>query len=381
MPARRKPARHTSIKQPVRFYKFVALTFLLITVVLFGIILFMSSKRAEIIITTSSEPIEAAFSVDVGPDESKYAVLGSVDSVSISIDETFHPDGNKKEEAQAVGKVTIYNESSREQPLVKTTRLLTGDGVLFRLSEGIIVPANDSVQARMYADEKGSQGNIGPSEFSIPGLNPARQQVIYGRSEEPTSGGIVEVGVLSQSDLTRAEQLAIEQAIEKAQEALQDSHDGMVGVYSASDARLQTQATLGEEVDSFDLSGSVRVVGVFYDKTSLEKYARSMLEKQVVDDSEQLQSVSSEMSVIVGDHNLDAGSATLNVAHSGRVNLDANSAGLEKKMFFGKTEDEVRRYVMSLDHVQGMKVNFRPVWNRSVPHTPDHITVVVRQVE
>ena len=381
MPARRKSARPTSIKQPVRFYKFVALTFLLITVVLFGVILFMSAKRAEIIITTSSEPIEAAFSVDVGPDESKYGVVGAVDTAVISINENYSPDGNKKEEAQATGVVTIYNESSREQPLVKTTRLLTDDDLLFRLSEGVIVPANDSVQARMYADEKGSSGNIGPSDFTIPGLNPARQQVIYAKSSEPTVGGIVEVGVLSQSDLTRAEQLAIDTAQEKAQEVLGDSHDGMVGVYTVSDTALQTTASLGEEVDLFDLSGKVIVVGVFYDKDSLEKYARSMLEKQVVDDSEQLQSVSSDLAVTVVDHNLDAGSATLNVTHSGRVNLDANSPGLDTKMFFGKTEDEVRRYVMSLDHVQGVKVNFKPVWNRSVPHTPDHISVVVRQVE
>ena len=39
--------------QPVRFYKFIALTFLIITVVLFCVIIFMSSKEATITVTTT----------------------------------------------------------------------------------------------------------------------------------------------------------------------------------------------------------------------------------------------------------------------------------------------------------------------------------------
>ena len=52
-----------------------------------------------------------------------------------------------------------------------------------------------------------------------------------------------------------------------------------------------------------------------------------------------------------------------------------------KIMFFGKTEDEVRRYVMALNHVSGVEMKFHPAWNREVPHVASRVEVTIRQVQ
>ncbi len=63
------------------------------------------------------------------------------------------------------------------------------------------------------------------------------------------------------------------------------------------------------------------------------------------------------------------------------MSLDPNSKDLQRMVFYGKNEEEVRRYVLSLDHVSGVEVKFKPIWNKSVPYVADHVNIVVRQVE
>ena len=145
--------------QPVRFYKFIALTFLIITVVLFCVIIFMSSKEATITVTTKSDPIDVSKYVVVGPGGEWDGV---VTTTLINETKAFSPTGTKEEPGIAKGRVTLVNETGYDQPLVATTRLLTPDGILFRLKDRVLVPAGGEIKAEVYADAEGASGNIGP---------------------------------------------------------------------------------------------------------------------------------------------------------------------------------------------------------------------------
>ena len=366
--------------QPVRFYKFVALGFLFVTVLLLGLIVFMSSKRATITILTRPEPIETTFSIQVG-DGAASKLSGVVTSTVVSVEKSYNPRGVREEAGVAKGVVTLYNDSSRAQPLVATTRLLTPDGVLFRMSEGATVPPNGSIKANVYADQEGVTGNIGPSDFTIPGLGTARQKEVYAKSVSDMTGGIAYVGVVSQKDVVSAE-VDLEAALEEAGgDKLAALYPGKELVYKVINTNITTDVEIGSEVDGFTLSGSARVVGAFYDQSELQTFAVDHLEKQVVGTSESVHESNNAPSAIIEKADETSGVATLGVSYSGLVSLDPNSKDLQRIMFYGKTEDEVRRYVLSLDHVSGVEVRFRPVWNTSVPHVADHVNIVVRQVE
>jgi hypothetical protein len=367
--------------QPVRFYKFVALTFLIITLVLLGAIIFMSAKRADITIVTRSEPVEAQGTVLINSSDSNAVVPGFVTSTVVSIEKTFNPEGSKTEEGISEGTVMLINDSDLAQPLVATTRLLTPDGVLFRMKNAVTVPANGSAEVAVYADEKGTASDIGPSTFTIPGLNETKQKVIYAKSEAPMSGGIRKIGVLSQEDIDKAQQILVEDIRTKGSELLNTAFAQQVGLYEVSGATFSHDAELGVETSSYVLSGTATVVGVFYDQPKLTEYAQGMLQKQVVDNSEILQSMEGTPSVVLRQFDASVGTAELVVSYSGLVDIDPNAKELQKLMFFGKSEDEVKRYVMSLDHVQGVEMHFRPMWNRSVPHVADHVSITIKQVE
>ena len=191
--------------QPVRFYKFVALTFLVITIVLLGGIIFMSSKRAEITIVTKADPVEVNTVIDINPNDDSSIVSGFVTSTFVELSKAYSPKGNKTEDAIATGELIIINDSSAAQPLISTTRFMTPEGLLFRLKSGVTVPAGGQVTAEVYADKAGESGNIGPSNFTIPGLNEAKQKLIYAKSEAIMTGGVKTIGVFSQEDLTNAQ--------------------------------------------------------------------------------------------------------------------------------------------------------------------------------
>lgn len=367
--------------QPIRFYKFVALTFLLITIVLLGSIIFMSSKRAEITVITKSEPVEVNTSVNIDPEETDSVVSGFVTSTFVEITKSFSPQGNKTEDAVAVGEVTLVNESNISQPLVVQTRLLSTDGVLFRLSAGIVVPANGQVKAEVYADQKGLVGNIAPTTFTIPGLNETKQKLIYAKSETAMTGGVKTIGVFSQEDLTQAQDSLLLDLKAKGNEILSGQITDKKGLFDIVQFTFENDGKLGEEISSFNLTGKATIIGVFYDEEKLKSYARDMLEKHVVNNSEILQSANENPSVVLSQYNFQSGTAKLTVSNSGLVDLDPNSRELQKIMFYGKTEDEVRRYVMALNHVTGVEMNFHPAWVREVPHVASKVDVTLRQVQ
>ena len=119
----------------------------------------------------------------------------------VSLQETFPSTGSESgSNKKATGRVTLYNEYSEEpQPLVATTRLLTEDGKLFRITESVIVPGYTKeggeivpgeVRVSVKADEAGEMFNVEPTRFTIPGFEGSEKyEDFYAVSEEKFVGG------------------------------------------------------------------------------------------------------------------------------------------------------------------------------------------------
>ena len=365
--------------QSVRFYKIVALSFLFLTIALLAVIVFMSSKRATITVITKPDPVEVNSTLEINNKDE--GGNGQIVTTEVSLQKTFKPESTKEEVSVAIGFVTLHNEKDFAQPLVATTRLLSPDGILFRLKSRVTVPAQGAIDAEVYADEEGKKSEIGPSKFTIPGLREDTQEFIYATSEQSMKGGVRTYGVLTSADLKKAEEELVEELKNKGIEDLLEINPGLEGVFSVVQHEVKTDVGTDEEIEEFDLSGSATVVGVFYDKDEVLSIAKKGLEKRVVGDIEKVSPCDSEPTVTLGDYDLDNKMAVLNIFYAGLVELDPESKQLQKMLFFGKTKDEVRRYLLSLDHVQGVEIKFNPAWMLSVPHVAEHVNVVVKKVE
>lgn len=155
-----------------------------------------------------------SFSADIDFDTTA-ANAGAVPARLVALDPqaqtiSVTPSETQPRDAVATGTVTITDDSDTNQSLVATTRLLADSGVLFRLKQAVTVPAHGQVDAPIYADQPGDAGDISASHFIVPGLPTERQAVVYAASSQPTTGGVEQVGVLSQADVDAAVPLAEE---------------------------------------------------------------------------------------------------------------------------------------------------------------------------
>ncbi|MBI4992559.1 MAG: hypothetical protein HZC26_00235 [Candidatus Magasanikbacteria bacterium] len=366
-----------AVEQPVRLYKFIALSFLLLTVILLGVIIFISAKRATITVVAGQEPLEVSAVMAIGG-ESK---IGFVETASVELKKIYKPESTKEVGAVAMGVVTLYNDSDADQALVATTRLLSPESVLFRLKNRVVVPAKGTIAAEVYADKEGRESEIGPAKFTIPGLNAAKQAMIYAKSEKPMVGGVRTVGIVTEEDLKLAEKELAADFKKAGVEKLSALHPESAVVYEIVKQEISADKEAGSDAEEFILSGKAEMIGVFYNQTEADKLASDELAKRVVGEAELLIQNELRTAVALVDYNLENKTANLKISGVGAVSLNPESQQLQKLIFFGKTKDEVRRYLLSLDHVRSVELKFTPAWIRTVPQVADHVNVVVKNVE
>ncbi len=367
---------------PVGFYRTIAVSFLAVTLVLLGVIIFFTSKKATVVIVAKTD--NKNVDLDVGVVKQKtdgLSVVGLVTSTEFKWTQKYFPTGNKTTDGVAVGSVIIYNETSVPQVLVKTTRLLNPSGMLFRLAEKVTVPAKGQVPANVYADQPGAFGNIGPSKFTIPGLNEEKQKFIYAASKKDMTGGVRTIGMLTPADLKAAETDYVEKVKQAVDGSLGQSGFFNQKLVSVSEHRVTSDHQAGEEVAEFNLTGISKVVVVYYNSEEL----KSILGKEITDHvdvgTEKVLSVSKEPRVTLGSYDLVKQQASLAVFQDVLVTLDVNADKLAASNFFGKSKDEIEKYVFGLGHVVGVDVKFSPSWMRSAPSVADKIQVVVKNVQ
>lgn len=143
--------------------------------------------------------------------------------------------GSYEHEATAVdgiaeGTFELVNETGNAQVLVATTRLLSEDGVLFRLKDRVSVPAGGRITATAAADQPGASGNVGPGRFTIPGLSTAQQSVIYAELKEEAVGGLVYEGTPLSEEVFEANKSALLEGSEEAlfEKAVEEGADFII---------------------------------------------------------------------------------------------------------------------------------------------------------
>jgi len=107
--------------------------------------------------------------------------------------------GQEEVEEQATGALTIYKKTAGDERLIKNTRFESPDGLVFRITESVVVPGGTSdnpgrVVAQVFADQAGPEYNLPANiEFKVPGF--AENDLtdlynsIYGVNQEPFNGG------------------------------------------------------------------------------------------------------------------------------------------------------------------------------------------------
>lgn len=164
----------------------------LLVVGLSAAILFIFS-RAEVTVSKKSTTVtvDAVLSATPSGGSLTYEVV----FVERVLGEALPAEGTETVEVPAQGTITIYNEQTAAQTLIKNTRFESPEGLIYRIRESVTVPAAKggtpgSITATVYADEAGPKYNIGATKFTVPGLKGgASYSLVYARSTGDMTGG------------------------------------------------------------------------------------------------------------------------------------------------------------------------------------------------
>jgi len=368
----------------VRIYKRIALTFIGITLVLLGVVLAATIARARIVITAREVPVTAETKVNVaGETMTSETVRGTVITTTARGEGIGKPAGSGKTvEAQATGTVMLVNKRSVGQPLVATTRLLTPDGVLFRLRNGVVIPGNGELKdVPVYADQIGAASEIGPSNFTVPGLSASLQELVYAFSEKPMTGGLRVVRSVSPEDLDAAAAAVTENLVKNAIAGLADevARSGYAGIaVDAKEISRSASVKPGDSTDSFTVSVALAVTAVLFDREKLANIGESALRANLGEDVELRSSNADTVEPTVQTADAATDTATLAVTFSGGAILNRQSPLLAKNRLVGLDADTIKAYLKSFESIADVEVSFSPFWVRRAPRLFDHIEITIR---
>ena len=378
--AGRKP-----LSRSLRMYQHIAVAFVVITFLLLLCVLYLSVSRATIKVVANPKVVEVTTSVDVVPEPAKEdQVKGVVTEVTLEKNRVFTlpAEGAKQVEEKASGYVTLMNETTKDQPLVATTRLLSSEGVLYRLQNYVVVPAQGQVEAYVKADTAGKGGEIGASRFTIPGLGTSLQSQIYAVSVAPMTGGVQYVRALTQQDVDSAVATLAEEILAEAKQHFNSTVDRNAfdgEAYEVTTVSQTSDVAVGQETGVFNVTLKQKVAGVFYPKQAVQNYAEGLLAQQVVDGFRISVVNRHTMKIEVESLDTKNGEAELSIYLDGLSIISEDAQALDKDRFVGRAPHEVLTLLRASDAVQDVSVSFTPFWLKRVPTLKDHIKVVIEE--
>jgi len=366
-------------------YRRMVIRFLVLTAVLVLVVLYFTLVKMTVIVHPGKEVVSDSVIIDVYtlgtlPDGAEKAVVGQIAPVVVEGQADFKATGEKPESAAVVGKVTIHNNSSQSQTLVATTRLLSIDNKLFRLKKNVIVSANSSAEADVYADRPGEDMAIAPTKFTIPGLRINQQSLIYAESQVAFSYNTQTAKYIGQADIDRASQdinLALVEQVKKGNN-LATGYDQ--AAYDQNLANLKTEligAKLGDQSENFTLKGKNSINVISFNRTDVIKVIKAQLAKNLSPEKKIDQIDESGFRYSFSGYNSQDGVASVKVDFSSQL-TSAKSNIIDRRKLVNLSQAQVENYLRGVKEIDGFELYFSPSFIKRSPGLVDRIKVEVK---
>ncbi len=368
---------------PLIIYRRIAMTFIFVVATALMAVLYLATVSAVIHVDSTETPLKAQFVANVYEvPVLETDVGGTVKSGTLGRTQTFEPTGESTTDIEGVatGTVTLHNEMSFAQQLVATTRLLSPEGVLFRLEDGVTVPAGGTIDAVVNADQPGGAGDVAPTTFTIPGLSASRQELVYATSGEAFTGGVTTVAVVGQLELDAAAQELQDELVTDAKAMLRaEVGDDLAGEsYEVSVDEQVFSIEADTEAAAFDVTMTVTVSAVYYDEQALAGIAEAKLYEGLGQGQEFIRIDREGMEVRVEAYDVEEQEANVLVTLEAQTITSQTSEALRVGRFVGMSAQEVEDLLVGEGVATDVSVEFFPFWVDTVPRLKDHIYIDIR---
>lgn len=422
-PKKKKERRKFVLVAPNR-HALIGLTVFVVFILL--VVVYIALPGATIYLTPSASVLEKSVNItlaDYQKNTSELELRPPHEIASYPIDTTItktitHYSTGKKFSDKAVnasGRITILNTTNSTWPLVPSTRFQTKEGIIFRITSTVNVPAASTtgpgkVETYVVADPVdaygaivGEKGNIGPSHFFLPGLMQSSQSKLYAESSAPMTGGVTDfVAFVSAEDLQAAKArlndellknaiIELRLAVVEKSKLVGDESTYILlegeGASKIGDVKIDLPTGIeGQTLSEFNVSGSVHVSGVYYDHAEMLNILKTelLLKKSPQKDLLKISEDSTSYRIFEWDEAHGKIKLTANIKGIEQFSIDPtkeNGARLLKKIkdhIAGKDIETAKAFIQNLPEINKVEIDTWPAWAPTIPNITDNIKFDIR---
>jgi hypothetical protein len=326
----------------------------------------------------------------VGIDPSNNTIPATVFTLPKNVTESFPGSSVQQISQKAQGTITIYNAySAASQELVATTRFLTPDGKIFRITQNVTVPGEtkaangtltpSSITAPIVADQAGPNYNVGPvAKLTIPGFanDPGREAGFYGTITASTTGGFIgQRAVPTAADIAAAKASTTAILAAALQSGFSGTYPNNFEIPDGATTTTITTLTVNTSTDAngnFTVFGAATLQAIGFDQTALENYLLSLAQTQ--------EASSTFKTINLSYSNVTANFATgqISFALSAQAQLEpAFSSAQFATSIEGQGIASARSTIAALPNLADGEISMWPSWLMSIPSDPAKIHIAV----
>jgi len=295
------------------------------------------------------------------------------------VSKTFKATGEESVSNQkASGTIKIFNEyGTEEQSLVATTRFLSEDGKLFRLSEGVTIPGAKKegdtlvpgeIEARVVADKPGEEFNIGPTKFTIPGFQDSGMEKytkFYAKSESAMTGGGKEEkksNSVTEEDIQKAKIQILDElnksVVERIKEKTEEEKIVLEDAINKEEAVYKISNSPGDVAESFQMTVQMKISALVFSDKEIKKMVSLMIAER---ESGSVNVDEESISLDFGKADPNFRTGLINIKFHAKANLipDINIEEI-KSNILGKNEDYLKNYLDNFPDIDGASIEYWP---------------------
>lgn len=394
---KKRNARHKKEETSLFWPVFVAILVVILGV---GTYLFFKLPKAEVSIWPKVETLSYKQTIKADKtvsliDVTKAVIPAEYFKTVKTNSQDFPATGNASNEGKASGTITVYNKYDPPAPLTfkEGTRFLSDSGKLFVALQKVVIPAAKkvggkitpgSVQIKVQAMEGGSDYNIAPSNFSVPGLKgTAYYYSIYAVSTVAMEGGYAgKVKKVTDQDLQEAKDVLITKTTSDAMADLKSQIPAEytllenAALSSVTEASSKTKA--GTIADNFNYQVTITASALAFKRADIDQFVKDYINSQISEEKTLLDgSMKVEYSSSVVD--ISGGKATLNLDFSTGVYQDVNKNSLMLSMM-GQNKDQMDQTIQSSlgEGILKSEISFWPFWVKAAPNSQKAIDIELK---
>jgi hypothetical protein len=290
----------------------------------------------------------------------------------------------------AKGKLTVYNMASTPQQLIIRTRFETADGLWFRTPKNVTVPGKTtkdgkevpgSLEIDVVADEAGEKYNIGPSDFTLPGLkdDPVKFKQVYAKSSAPMSGGFQGKKPTVEKSVEEKNRKEMRDELDKTiREAVKQTiPDGFFAVDSLIYTSYSSEPSIASESGA-QLREKGTAYAILLPKLGFAKALAKSVVPNFTDEELALESVEglkisfAEKTTTPWTEN----TLTLSVTGTAKLKWTVPEEAIKTELV-GKDKEALETVMKGFPSVDQAEVVMTPAWGSSFPSDPTKIIIEV----